>query len=101
MGSYSTTDHDDVVKIDPEGDLILEVGATFLNDSDSSVPTEKPVSEDDKQKPLRILVSSKILVMPSPVFKHMLRGNFVESQLRLSQTNPPTLSLPEDNLHAM
>lgn len=101
MDSYPASDHNDIVKIDPEGDLILEVGANFSTNFDSSVPREKPVSEDDKQKPLRILVSSKILTMSSPVFKCMLRGNFIESQLPLSQTNPPTLSLPEDNPHAM
>ncbi|KAJ9615080.1 hypothetical protein H2200_001154 [Cladophialophora chaetospira] len=46
---------------------------------------------------LRILISSKLLTVTSPVFKAMLHGGFAEALLPLSTSNPPTLILPEDD----
>ncbi|KAK6376222.1 hypothetical protein LTS17_007473 [Exophiala oligosperma] len=46
-------------------------------------------------------VSSKILILSSPVFKAMLTGPFREGQLILSNDDPPILDLPEDDPQAM
>lgn len=89
MESSSPTE--EVVMVDPDGDLILEIRQKR---SDNDEP-----SESGNLK--RLLVSSKILTISSPVFKARLCGPFLEGQLALSNVNPPVLPLPEDDPGAM
>ncbi|MCJ1382309.1 hypothetical protein MMC17_005422 [Xylographa soralifera] len=70
-------DNSPVVEIDPKGDVVLE-----LNCSDATT---------------RLLVSSKILAMVSPVFAAMFNSQFKEG---LHNTKPglyPAVPLPEDD----
>jgi hypothetical protein len=76
--------------VDPDGDLILQVGQKESDDDEPS-----------RSGNVQLLVSSEILTITSPVFKAMLCGPFLEGQLVLSNVNPPVLSLPEDDPGAM
>lgn len=65
---------------DPEGDLVLLVGS--------------------EATPIR--VSSRVLSLASPVFAAMLGPNFAEAQpLSDNVSREWTVSLPDDDLHAM
>ncbi|KAK7890677.1 hypothetical protein LTR67_007886 [Exophiala xenobiotica] len=87
----SLSPNDEAVMVDPDGDLILQVGQKQDKNDEPSA--------SGKVKCLR--VSSKILTITSPVFKAMLCGPFLEGQLALSNVNPPVLPLPEDDPEAM
>ncbi|KAJ4527696.1 hypothetical protein HRR83_000449 [Exophiala dermatitidis] len=82
-------------KADLDGDLILEVDK---EDGQGDENEEGEVQEQEKSTPkmARILVSTKVLTLSSPVFKTMLSGNFREAQLPFSKESPPILRLPED-----
>ncbi|KIW23413.1 uncharacterized protein PV07_11612 [Cladophialophora immunda] len=124
----STRENVDLKVVDKWGDVILEVGALLWDGLSAGADeghTSEVVSElqpdggrsqqrqtqqagtlgpDDnaatKNGPLRIVASSKVLTIGSPVFKTMLHGSFAEGQLCFNQGNPPTVSLPEDNPQA-
>ncbi|EXJ56894.1 hypothetical protein A1O7_07238 [Cladophialophora yegresii CBS 114405] len=80
----SATASDTVINLDPNGDLLLKIGKM-----------ETP----EKARQLRI--STSIMTLVSPFFKAMLKGNFQEGQLALSETNPPTLDLDVEDVEAM
>ena len=68
-----------VIDINPAGDLILNVG-----------------QEESPEKMKRLRIASAIMTNASPVFDRMLNGHFLESQLPLSKTDPPTLYIHDD-----
>ncbi|EXJ87774.1 hypothetical protein A1O1_04701 [Capronia coronata CBS 617.96] len=84
-----------VVVVDTDGDLILDVGKEVNLKTEDKDAGTLPTSAT----PVR--VSSKILTLSSPVFKAMFTGKFREGYLALSQTNPPVVELPEDEVLAM
>lgn len=100
---------------DPEGDLLLRLqypteGEDIQNDSEApfltsseSTPTSPPtVSNSDHPSSARagrvahMLVSSRHLILASPVFKAMFRSGFRESHLLASQ-ELAEIDLPEDD----
>ncbi|OAL36120.1 hypothetical protein AYO20_04534 [Fonsecaea nubica] len=98
----------EIVLVDPDGDLILEVGkehdltennvkGSQNNESDSDTTQQQTI----KPKVLRIRVCSKLMTMCSPVFKAMLNGPFREGRLPLNAAEPPILKLPDDEPVAM
>ncbi|KAL2434779.1 hypothetical protein ABEF95_007162 [Exophiala dermatitidis] len=94
MASLTSNEMPTIVA-DVDGDLILEVGKERSQNEENE---EEKVQEEAKSTPTmaRILVSSKVLTLSSPVFKTMLSGNFREAQLPFRKESPPILRLPED-----
>lgn len=68
-----------ITQIDPEGDVILEVGKSKTG----------------------LLVASKVLSLASPVFEAMFKPHFKEGiQKRVRLKKPLTIPLPEDDAEA-
>ncbi|KAH0848292.1 hypothetical protein FOPE_02318 [Fonsecaea pedrosoi] len=98
----------EVVLVDPDGDLILEVGKEHdLTENNVKVSQNNKGDSDTaqqqtaKSKVLRLRVCSKLMIMCSPVFKAMLNGPFCEGRLPLNAAEPPILKLPDDEPVAM
>ncbi|KAF2710754.1 hypothetical protein K504DRAFT_480867 [Pleomassaria siparia CBS 279.74] len=85
MTTFSTPSGDSpsTIIIDKRGDVILQVGGV-----------------DNGNAAVNLLVSSKVLMLASPVLDAMFDGRFMEGQA-LSNTSPPTIPFPEDNPEAM
>lgn len=65
-----------MITIDPNGDIVLELSET------------------------RLLVSSKVLTLVSPVFEAMFKSHFKEGLRSRKSEEPSTLPLTEDNAEA-
>ncbi|KIY03448.1 uncharacterized protein Z520_00139 [Fonsecaea multimorphosa CBS 102226] len=93
----------DLKVVDKLGDVVLEAGCLLwdaLSTGADGHQSSETVQELQQKAPLRILVSSKVLTIGSPVFEKMLHGRFAEGQHHFNQENPPTVSLPEDDPQA-
>ncbi|KAI9645543.1 hypothetical protein NHQ30_006285 [Ciborinia camelliae] len=79
------------IVVDPDGDVLILLDPIaehpYENDSISAYNS-------------RVLVSSKLLSVASPVFRRMFRGSFKEG-IELKTTNKLTLPLPKDDPAAM
>ena len=73
-------DNASMINVDPNGDIILEV----------SCPDGKK----------RLLVSSKVLTLASPVFAAMFSSGFKESLSNQATSGKPPIPLPDDNAEA-
>ncbi|KXH54095.1 hypothetical protein CSAL01_08114 [Colletotrichum salicis] len=97
-------------EIDKDGDLILVLSRLGLDDSDVAEDGEDDVDADaklleyEKLQNKEVRVSSKVLMLNSPVFKAMLGGKFKESAELAKSTGlslPYSLDLPDDDAEAM
>lgn len=79
----SALPHGNVINIDPEGDLLLDVGGD--EDSESS-------------QPQRLRVCSSTLRRHSPVWKQMLFGSWKESKPANVESEKWTVKLPGDSV---
>lgn len=82
-------------QIDPDGDLILILSRNGLDDAE--VDHKNPPNDEMR-------VSSKVLMLNSPVFKAMLSGNFkegIELAANSGHSDPYSLEFPDDDVEAM
>ncbi|OHE92687.1 hypothetical protein CORC01_12021 [Colletotrichum orchidophilum] len=97
-------------EIDQDGDLILVLSRLGLDDADVAEDGEDGVDADAKLleyeqlQNKEVRVSSKVLMLNSPVFKAMLGGKFKEGTELAKNTGlslPYSLDLPDDDAGAM
>ncbi|KXH40578.1 hypothetical protein CNYM01_03266 [Colletotrichum nymphaeae SA-01] len=97
-------------EIDKDGDLILVLSRLGIDDADAAEDGEDDVDADAKLleyeqlQNKEVRVSSKVLMLNSPVFKVMLGGKFKEGTELAKSTGlslPYSLDLPDDDAEAM
>ncbi|KAL0775796.1 hypothetical protein CaCOL14_007083 [Colletotrichum acutatum] len=97
-------------EIDKDGDLILVLSRLGIDDADVAEDGEDDVDADAKLleyeqlQNKEVRVSSKVLMLNSPVFKVMLGGKFKEGTELSKSTGlslPYSLDLPDDDAEAM
>ncbi|KAK2030587.1 hypothetical protein LX32DRAFT_692319 [Colletotrichum zoysiae] len=97
-------------EIDKDGDLILHLSGMCLGDGDGDGDCAEGEDVDEKLANYEkvandeLQVSSKVLILASPVFKAMLDGNFMEATelaRNTGFTNPYSIDLPDDDVEAM
>ncbi|KAK5021321.1 hypothetical protein LTS07_011064 [Exophiala sideris] len=95
-----------LIDIDPEGDLILKIGgisSVQQGANDRTIVDGSERNDNDEGGDVRCLrVTSKVMKLASTVFKTMLQAErFLEGWLALNEDIPPYLALPDDDPAAM
>ncbi|OHW95942.1 hypothetical protein CSPAE12_05518 [Colletotrichum incanum] len=97
-------------EIDKDGDLTLQLSSMGLDDAEVAEGGESGEDVDEKLAIYeqvandKLRVSSKVLMLNSPVFKAMLGGKFREATELAKNTgfsDPYSIDLPDDDVEAM
>ncbi|GKT51977.1 uncharacterized protein ColSpa_12158 [Colletotrichum spaethianum] len=97
-------------EIDKDGDIILQLSRMDVDDAEVAEGRESGEYADEKLANYEqvtndeLRVSSKVLMLNSPVFKAMLGGKFKEATELAKSTgfsDPCSIDLPDDDVEAM